>query len=140
VTAAGRVLGGCYCGDVRFEAELPPKFVAHCHCANCRRAHGAAFVTWIGFLAAQFRVTAGALSRFVTDTGATRSFCPRCGTTLLFEGPRWEGEVHVAFANLDEPGELAPDCHAYADRATDWCPILDELPRYGGANGNEPLE
>ena len=96
-------------------------------------------MTWIGFRAEQFRLTAGVLERFDTDTDATRSFCPRCGTTLLFEGRRWPGEVHVAFANLDDPGDLAPDCHAYADRATDWCPILDDLPRFGGATGSEPL-
>ena len=54
MSAPERVQGGCYCGDVRFEADLPPKFVAHCHCHNCRRAHGAAFVTWIGFPAEQF--------------------------------------------------------------------------------------
>lgn len=38
----------CLCGDLKLEATLPSKWVAHCHCSLCRRAHGAAFVTWVG--------------------------------------------------------------------------------------------
>ena len=37
-----RVGGSCLCGAVRFEVTLPSKFCAHCHCGNCRKAHGAA--------------------------------------------------------------------------------------------------
>ena len=48
--------GGCHCGAVRFVARFPSRFVAHCHCASCRRAHGAAFVTWAGFPSAQVEV------------------------------------------------------------------------------------
>ena len=43
--------GSCLCGEVGFVAALPSKWVAHCHCSRCRRAHGAPFVTWAGFSA-----------------------------------------------------------------------------------------
>ena len=136
------VPGSCLCGSVRFEVTPPARFVAHCHCHNCRRAHGAAFVTWAGFPDGQFRVTAGdgELQRYQTDTDATRSFCGRCGSTLLFASPRWAGEVHVVLANLDGDLGQRPTGHAYADRATTWCPILDDLPRFGGEDGGERLD
>ncbi len=136
------IRGACLCGRVRFEAEPPAKFVAHCHCHNCRRAHGAAFVTWIGFPAERFRITAGQedLVRYRTDTEATRSFCGSCGSTLLYESPRWEDEVHAVVANLLESPEQPPSGHVYADRAPEWCPILDDLPRYGGETGVEPID
>ena len=78
------VTGGCLCGAVTFEADLPSRFCAHCHCDNCRRAHGAAFVTWVGFPGVQFRFTKGEanLTRSKTATDATRSFCTTCGTTF----------------------------------------------------------
>ena len=38
--------GKCLCGAVRFRMRFPSKWVAHCHCTMCRRAHGAAFVTF----------------------------------------------------------------------------------------------
>ena len=140
--------GGCYCGLVRFEVELPSLWVAHCHCENCRSAHSAAFVTWAGFRSERFSWIAGEeqLSRFRTDTQATRTFCKTCGTTLLFESPRWEGETHIAYACFDAdvegsiPLDKQPKAHAYADRAVPWCTVDSNLPRFGGADGNEPLD
>ncbi len=75
----------------------------------------------------------------MTDTGATRSFCRICGSTLLYESPRWDGEVHVAVANLHGELDKPPQGHVYADRSPGWCPISDELPRFGGASGTEKL-
>ncbi len=135
------IIGHCLCKRVRLEATLPTNWVAHCHCHNCRRAHGAGVVTWAGFPTEQFRIAAGAedLVRYVTDTAATRTFCRHCGTTMLFESPRWKGEVHVAVAVLDAELDRAPRGHAYADRSPAWCPITDDLPQYGGESGTESL-
>ena len=33
---------------IRFTVTWPSLWVAHCHCTLCRRAHGAAYVTWFG--------------------------------------------------------------------------------------------
>lgn len=40
--------GQCLCGEVHFQARLPSKWVAHCHCTQCQRSGGSAFVTWVG--------------------------------------------------------------------------------------------
>lgn len=133
--------GSCLCGGVRFELEQPARFCAHCHCANCRRAHGAAFVTFAGFVDDQCRIVAGEdlLTHYRTNTDATRSFCSRCGSTLFYSGPRWAGEIHVARANIEGDQVLRPQAHAYADRHPDWHEITDDLPRFGGKTGGERL-
>ena len=41
-----KVPGSCFCGAVRFSAQLPSLFCGHCHCSMCRRSHGAGYVTW----------------------------------------------------------------------------------------------
>ena len=131
--------GSCLCGTVKFEVRLPSKFCAHCHCSNCRRAHGAAFVTWAGFPEEQVKTTSGmdTLQRYLTDTGATRSFCGNCGSTLFFESPRWAGEVHVARANIKGEIDRAPAGHYYVDHRASWWTIEDSLPRHGGDTGVE---
>ncbi len=133
------VHGGCYCGGVRFRATLPSLFCAHCHCRNCRRAHGAAFVTYAGFPEGRFAITAGEelLVRYRTDTGATRSFCRLCGTTLLYEGPRWAGEVHVALACMDEEIDRLPQAHVNVDHKAGWWSFDDTLPRRGGTSADD---
>ena len=47
-TAPTVASGACLCRAVGFVATLPSRWVAHCHCSRCRRAHGAAFVTFVG--------------------------------------------------------------------------------------------
>ena len=131
--------GRCACGAVRFRLRFPTRFVSHCHCENCRRAHGAAFVTWAGVPDEQFELEdpERLLTRWCTDTEATRSFCGDCGTTLLYEGPRWAGEVHIARANFDGAVDRDPGAHVYVDHAADWAGPLGDLPRFGGTTGTE---
>lgn len=118
----GAVQGGCLCGSVRFTIEFPTLWAAHCHCSMCRRAHGAAFVTWVGVPAEQFRLDAGGdvLTRFSSSPAAQRSFCSRCGSTLFFESNRWPGEVHVALANVDGPIDREPAAHVYWSARVHW--------------------
>ena len=78
--------GGCLCGAVRFRVSGPPAWVAHCHCQSCRRASGAAFLTWVGYTEETWQLTKGAPVRFESSTGAWRRFCPACGTPLTYEG------------------------------------------------------
>ena len=81
-----------------------------------------------------------ALASWRTPTEAKRSICARCGSPLFFRAPRWDGEVHVAVAALDDdPGKL-PGARVYADRPPAWLPVPEDgLPRRGGEDGVSPL-
>lgn len=126
-----RRVGSCLCGAITFEVDLPSKWCAHCHCTMCRRAHGAAYVTWFGVDVGQFRVTAGAgeLLRYASSPGASRSFCGRCGSSLFFESVRWPGEIHVVLANLHGELDRAPQAHVFWETHVPWGIPGDELPR-----------
>ncbi|CAG1002179.1 S-(hydroxymethyl)glutathione synthase [Burkholderiales bacterium] len=128
--SAGEARGSCHCGAVRFVARFPSRFVAHCHCASCRRAHGAAFVTWAGFPSAQVDVVEGrdALAAHESSAGTRRLFCGRCGTKLLFMSERWPGETHVALAAFDEPVDRPPTGHVFWDEHVPWLPPLAAPP------------
>jgi hypothetical protein len=98
----------------------------------CRRAHGAAFVTWVGSAVDRFELLSGAaaLRRYESSPGATRSFCGNCGTMLFFESRRWPGEVHVTLAHLDSPAGLVPQAHAYWSSHVPWGDFAgSDLPR-----------
>jgi hypothetical protein len=134
--------GRCLCGAVAFEVTPPARFCVHCHCTLCRRANGAAYVTWAGFPEAQFRMVKGedALVRFQATSQATRTFCRTCGTQLFFQGERWPGEMHVARAALEDGADLVPAAHIYYSDKAPWLTVHDDLPRLGGESGVEPLE
>ena len=126
----GSARGGCHCGAVRFVARFPSRFVAHCHCESCRRAHGAAFVTWAGFPSSQVEVVAGrdSLATHASSPGVVRSFCSECGTKLFFNSERWPGETHVVLAAFDDPLDRAPSGHAFWTEHASWLPALASPP------------
>lgn len=123
--------GSCLCGAVRFRANLPTKWVAHCHCTYCRRAHGAPFVTWAGFAAEQFTVEPHALQPawYESSPGARRAFCPQCGSPMFFESTRWPGEVHVARALIEGSLDREPSAHVFFESHVPWLQISDDLPK-----------
>ena len=139
---AAILAGGCLCGVVRFEVNTPTKWCAHCHCSLCRRAHGAAFVTWFGAERSNFALVAGAdsLAWYQSTPEARRGFCSNCGSTLFFESSRWADEVHIALAHMDGSIDREPKAHVFYDGHVDWVELGDELNRYGGSTGTEPFD
>jgi hypothetical protein len=123
----------CLCGDVKLEAALPSKWVAHCHCTLCRRAHGAAFVTWVGMEAARCSISdvSQRLRWYESSPGAERGFCGHCGSMIFFRSPRWPGELHIALALFTTPVDQAPQVHVHWDNHVPWARIdpNDGLPR-----------
>jgi hypothetical protein len=133
--------GSCFCGAVRYEITTPIKFVAHDHCAICRKVSGAAFVTWCGVKDHQFSLLSGEenLTTFKSTTEAERQFCKKCGSHLFFRSTRWPQEVHVTRATITSTMDEMPKAHVFFSDKADWCLIGDDLPKYGGKSGVEPL-
>jgi hypothetical protein len=88
----------------------------------CRRAHGAGFVTWAGFPREAVTIESGEglLTRFQSSAKATRSFCSRCGSMLLFQSGHWPDETHVTLASLDSAEGLEPQAHSYWGNRVRW--------------------
>jgi hypothetical protein len=100
----------------------------------CRRAHGAGYVTWVGFDSHQFRLLQGEdhLQWYASSPGARRGFCRSCGSTMLFESERWAGETHVALACIEGRIDRAPQAHVFYDSHVDWVAIDESLKKVTG--------
>src|ERR1051326_5358727 len=98
-----KITGGCYCGKVRFEATGPVLSQANCHCDNCRRAAGAQAVAWITVDTSKFIFCSGSPKKYRTDTGAYRTFCGDCGTSLTYEHEKRPGEMDITTGSLNDP-------------------------------------
>lgn len=122
--------GQCLCGTVRFVAQAPSLFCAHCHCRYCRQAHGAAFVTWVGFPQAGVRVVSGAdaLHWYHSSQQGRRGSCARCGAMMFYESTIVPGEMHVARACIPGAIDSQPALHVFFDQKVDWVTINDGLP------------
>ena len=54
--------GQCLCGKVCFEIDVPARWAWHDHSPASRRAHGAAYATYVGSWRKRFRITKGKTS------------------------------------------------------------------------------
>jgi hypothetical protein len=112
--------GGCQCGSIRAETRGAPRFVANCHCRDCRKATGAAFSTWVGFSNDRLRWLTELPAYFASSPGVKRGFCPVCGTPLSYEGDKWPGETHLLIGIFDDPAAFTPRGDVFVDEALPW--------------------
>jgi hypothetical protein len=124
--------GGCYCGEIRYEADGAPFNESCCHCSICRRTTGAPFVAWFSVARERFRFVSGQPARFQSTPQATRSFCPRCGTQLTFEHRDHPDEIDVTTCSLDEASRLPPRDHIHTASEVGWIRLADGLPAFAG--------
>jgi hypothetical protein len=120
------ITGGCYCGMIRFAAIHSPLSQSNCHCSNCRRAVGAQAVAWITVRRSGFRFDQGTPKTYRTETGALRTFCENCGTSLTYEIGHRPDEIDVTTGSLDHPELFPPQEDSYADEKLPWVNLVPE--------------
>jgi hypothetical protein len=104
--------GGCRCGAVRYEVRGEPVQVGLCHCTDCRKETGSAFLAYADWYREHFSVTGS----YATYEG--RSFCPICGSRLFHVDD--EG-AEICIGSLDEaPTNLAPTREGWIKRREPW--------------------
>ena len=114
--------GGCHCGAVRYVCSEEPTTVVNCHCDDCQKIAGSAFI--IGVLVPEGSVkVSGELRRYKvkadSGNGITRNFCPICGTRIMVELEGGVG-VGVSFTTLDDNTWLEPAIEFYTSKAQPW--------------------
>ena len=115
--------GQCLCGKVCFEIDTPARWAWHDHSAASRRAHGAAYATYVGSWRKRFRITAGdrEIARYADKTArATRSFCRRCGTPLFYERGHAPHMVNIPRALFASRTGRQPLYHVAIEEYQDW--------------------
>ena len=118
-----QVAGHCLCGAVEIEIDFPAFWSWHDHSESSRRAHGAAYATYIGCWRKHARVAKGqrSIARFEdAETHSTRSFCCRCGTPVLYERKRSPHMVNIPRALFISRTGREPRYHVGIEELQDW--------------------
>lgn len=132
--------GSCLCGTVCWTSEGPFQLMTHCHCSMCRKAHGAAFATYVGGPSAGFHWSAGedAVQRFESSPGNPRAFCGRCGSVVP-GGVEGGGQSFVPAGCLDADPGVRPVGHIYFASRPGWAEVADELRRFDTVPADFPV-
>jgi hypothetical protein len=118
--------GGCSWGAIRYRLASEPLIVHCCHCLNCQRQTGSAFVVNVVIEADRVELTEGepvAVDVPRDDGSSQRIYrCPSCQVAVysLYGSPK---ALFVRGGTLDEPRSLVPDVHIYVRSKVDWVTI-----------------
>ena len=121
--SATQSVGVCACGAVRLEIDVPAVWAWHDHSAAGRRAHGGAYATYVGSWKSRFRILdgEGSITRFEDETtGATRGFCARCGSPLMYERARSPRMVNIPRALFATRTGRETRYHLAIEETADW--------------------
>jgi hypothetical protein len=126
------IRGSCLCGSVRYEIRGPLGRVTHCHCSQCRKAHGAAFGTYGTVNRVDFKFVSGEddLAAYPSSAGVLRTFCRRCGATLQFIRESRSQTFSLALGTLDDDPGVRPSHHIFVGSKAPWFELTDTLPRH----------
>ena len=123
--------GGCACGEVRYRLVSEPMFVHCCHCRNCQRQTGSAFVINLLIEADRVELLTGeplAVEAPRDDGSPQRIFrCPTCEVAIYSEYGRPE-VLFVRAGTLDEPSSVEPDVHIYTRSKVGWVQLPESVP------------
>ncbi|KAJ6581778.1 DUF636 domain-containing protein [Mycena capillaripes] len=135
MSASVQRLGFCLCKKVRFTVVGEPFYYAVCHCPNCKKFAGSAFMTNAFFRPDNVTVTEGQeLVRKYHDSDTTsgniltRSFCSECGTSLFLSSPTKTNWISVCPASVDDSHAWAPCEENRPDAKFPWVTALHMQP------------
>ena len=125
--------GGCLCGAVRYEISGPPKLTLSCHCRDCQRQTGSAFVINGVIEADRIELLKGVPSALSMPTESGRPHdiycCPECRTALWSDYGRRPMRF-VRLSTLDDATEFKPDAHIFTRSKLPWVRLADDVPAF----------
>jgi len=125
--------GGCACGSVRYRLTDEPLFVHCCHCLNCQRQTGSAFVINVLIETDRVEVVSGEpwIVDVPRDDGSAQQIyrCPDC-QVAVYSQYTWPQLRFVRAGTLDDPSSVSPDVHIFTRSKLPWVELPPDVPAF----------
>jgi hypothetical protein len=126
--------GRCSCGEVRYRLASPPMFVHCCHCLNCQRHTGSAFVINLLIEATRVELLSGSPEPVdMPPDGGTPNQIFRCPTCRVALWSVYGGRSEIRFVRggtLETPSAVTPDVHIYTRSKLPWVRLPESVPAF----------
>jgi hypothetical protein len=125
--------GGCACGSSRYRLNGEPLIVHCCHCLNCQRQTGSAFVINVVIETDRVELVSGEPSTVDVprdDGSAQRIYrCAGCQVAVYSEYT-WPQLRFVRAGTLDDPSSVSPDVHIFTRSKLPWVELPAGVPAF----------
>ena len=130
----GNLQGGCACGNVRYQLVSAPMFVNCCHCRDCQRQTGSAFVINAVIETDRITLLSGQPEPVPVPTESGRPHdiyrCASCHTALWSDYGRRPRLRFVRVGTLDDPAALPPNAHIFTRSKLPWVDFQNSAPAF----------
>lgn len=128
---AEKLQGGCFCRKIRYALTKAPMFVQCCHCTDCQRQAGTAFVVNAQIETEAIVATGEAPVpvRMPTDSGRPHDVyrCVSCQTPLWSDYGGRPALRFLRVGTLDKPALLPPQAHIFTRSKLPWVELPAEM-------------
>lgn len=126
------ITGHCECGKITFQVNGEINDFSHCHCAQCRRLHGAAYATFAGVERRDFLYLSGEadVANYSSSDASHRFFCRHCGSSIMVATEDEPDAYYLSMSTLDGNPTCPPGYHTFVGSKAPWHTITDELPQF----------
>ncbi len=126
------IKGACLCGGICYEYDGAIDEISMCHCSQCRKAQGSAFVAVCPVDANKFKFIKGTelLKEFRAVENKARVFCSNCGSPIYSARDDLPDIMRLRIGTIETAFQCENRYHAYADSKAPWYEIVDKLPRF----------
>jgi len=128
--------GQCLCGEIIYSVDVDPVFAGNCHCKDCQRSSGSAYIPAMVFPEKDVLVS-GRVKYFETqaESGDThkRGFCSNCGSQLFSRFSNMPGFLGIKAGTLNDTSNYVPKLDFHVDSAASWDFMNPEIPKKQGA-------
>jgi hypothetical protein len=118
-----KLRGACSCGKVRYELLAAPMRVHCCHCTDCQRHTGSAFVLNAIIESSAVRLIRGALEAvpIPRNYGPHDIYrCRKCKVAVWSDYGHRPQIRFVRVGTLDDPSLIRPDIHIFTRSKVPW--------------------
>jgi hypothetical protein len=130
-----KLKGRCSCGKIRYQLTADPLIVHACHCHDCQRITGSAFVIniWIEKKFVEAEGPAPKSFRLRGGSGQNHDvfFCATCGTYVWSRYHGAPGDaLFVRAGTLENPAAVRPDVHVFTRSKLRWFSLPKGVPAF----------
>lgn len=126
------ITGSCLCGQVHYEAETEILNVIFCHCSDCQKASGAAYMPNVFVKKDDLKIS-GEMSEYhhKADSGSdmTKVNCAKCGSPIMGLNSARENLAVLRGGSLDQKELIDPKLAVFAGSKIP-STLLHEIPTH----------
>lgn len=126
--------GRCACGKVTYKMATDPIFVHCCHCRECQRQTGSAYVLNAIIEADRVSHQGDTVEQTLptpSGKGQVITRCASCGTAVFSSYLVRQGKLaYIRVGTLDDPSRCPPDVQIFTSSKQPWVPLNPDIPQF----------